>query len=489
MFIGYVNIRLATGSHILATGSLWGDTMNKPLAFALALTGLAVPVHAEELDVGSLKDPLPDTLTWHGVTLYGNIDVGYAYQSHGVPIGASCPQVLEYNIWNAKNASKTISTVAADALQRSNIGLTIAEDIGAGWQAVGKAATDFNPLSGELADGPASLLRNYGVPLANQTANGDSNRAGQAFNGEVFAGVSNGSYGTLTVGRQRSFQYEAFDVYDPQGLSYAFGIIGYSASFSGAGDTEAARWNDSVKYTYQYGPLHAGAMYSNGGPDTGIFGEAYGFDVGGTYRSFSVDAIYQKEGDVVSASAASATTLKAVISDNEFWSVQGKYAYEFGGGLKDSQPDAKLTFYGGYENISFANPDKNPANFIGQSTVGGYLISAVTLNPYQSDRVLQLAWTGAKVELPSGWSFTGVYYHVEQNGFLGTVNKPAAGTIQTAANTSGSYNDGSFVIDYRFNKHFDVYAGVNYSTLDGGLSSGYLNNNQTTVATGVVLRF
>ena len=463
--------------------------MIRTLALTLALTGLAAPVYAGDLDTGGLKDPPPDTLNWHGVTLYGNIDVGYAYQSHGVPSGGSFPQVLEYNIWNAKNANNTISSLAADALSRTNIGLKIAEDIGAGWQAVGKVATDFNPLSGELANGPASLLRNYGVPLPNQTANGDSNRAGQAFNGEVFAGVSNPSYGTVTVGRQRSFQYEAFDEYDPQGLSYAFGIIGYSASFSGAGDTEAARWNDSVKYTYQYGPVHAGAMYSGGGPDTGIFGQAYGFDLGAGYRGFTVDAIYQNESDVVSSSAASATTLKAVISDNESWSVQGKYTYEFGGGFKDAAAAAKLTFYGGYENISFANPDKNPANIVGQTTVGGYLISAVTLNPYQTDKVLQLAWTGAKLELPSGWSFTGAYYHIEQNSYLGTVNRPAAGTIQTAANTSGFYNDGSFVIDYRFNKHFDVYGGINYSALDGGLSAGYLNNSQTTVATGIRLQF
>ena len=147
--------------------------MSKALTLAFALAGLSAPVYAGDLDTSGPKDPLPDTLSWHGVTLYGTIDVGYAYQNHGVPAGGSFPQVLEYNIWNAKNASKTISTPAADALSRTNIGLTIAEDIGAGWQAVGKAATDFNPLSGELADGPASLLRNYGVPLANQTANGD----------------------------------------------------------------------------------------------------------------------------------------------------------------------------------------------------------------------------------------------------------------------------------------------------------------------------
>src|SRR5271165_6438169 len=214
-------------------------------------------------------------------------------------------------------------------------------------------------------------------------------------------------------------------------------------------------------------------MYSDGGAGTGIFGKAYGFDLGGAYRGFALDAVYQRETDVVSASAASLTTLKAVISDNQSWSVQAKYTYEFAGGFKDEGPCAKLTFYGGYENISFANPDPNPATFIGQATIGGYIISAVTQNPYQTDKVLQLAWTGAKVELPSGWSFIGAYYHVKQNAFLGTVSAPAAGTIQTKANSAGSYNDGSFVIGYRFTKHLDVYIGINYSALDGGLASGY----------------
>ena len=39
-----------------------------------------MPVRAADLDTGSLKDPLPDTLSWYGVTVYGTIDVGYAYQ-------------------------------------------------------------------------------------------------------------------------------------------------------------------------------------------------------------------------------------------------------------------------------------------------------------------------------------------------------------------------------------------------------------------------
>jgi predicted porin len=466
-----------------------GIIVSKSVVYAIALTGFAATAYAADLDTGSIKDPLPESLTWHGVTLYGTVDVGYAYQNHGVPLGGSYPQTLEYNLWSAKNANREISSLAGSALERSNIGLKVEEGIGGGWVAIGKVESAFNPLSGELSNGPASLLRNYGVPLANQSANGDSNRAGQIFNGEAYAGVSNAAYGTLKVGRQQSLQYDQLTAYDPQGGSYAFGLLGYSASFSGSGDTEGARWDNSVKYIYQYGPVHAAAQYSDGGEDTGIFGGAYGFNLGGSYGGFSIDAVYQKEKAVVSASAASATTLKAVISDNESWSVQGKYTFEFGGSFKDELPASKLTFYGGYENISFANSSRNPSSFIGSTVEGGFRISAVTLNPYNTDKVLQLAWTGVRYELPSGWSFSAGYYHVDQNAFSGTVSAPAAGTIQTKANTAGSYNDGSFLVDYQFNKHFDVYAGVNYSTLDGGLASGYLNNNQTTVASGVRLKF
>ena len=34
-----------------------------------------------------LPDPIPDNLTWRGVSVYGTIDLGYTYQTHGVPLG------------------------------------------------------------------------------------------------------------------------------------------------------------------------------------------------------------------------------------------------------------------------------------------------------------------------------------------------------------------------------------------------------------------
>ena len=194
---------------------------------------------------------------------------------------------------------------------------------------------------------------------------------------------------------------------------------------------------------------------------------------------------------VISASAATSTSLKATISDNQSWAVAARYTLGLGTSALNEATDDKLTFYVGYENISLANPSVNPSSYIGSTAEGGYPISAVVLNPYRTNKVLQLTWTGVKYDLGASWNFSAAYYHVDQGAYLtdpANAKIPSVG-IKTAPNTPGSYNDASFVADYQLTKHFDVYAGVNYSMLDGGLASGYLNDSQITVASGLRLRF
>jgi predicted porin len=458
------------------------------LSLALAFAGSGASGQAVALE---LKDPIPDNLTWYGVTVYGTIDIGYAYQNHGAKLDSTFPQKLEYNIWGARNASKPVWSLEASALERTGVGIKIEEPLGGRWIGLGMLDTSFSPLSGQLANGPASLLRNYGVPLAGQTANGDSNRAGQLFNGVAYGGISNSSYGTLTFGRQQTLNYDQLLEYGPRMRSYAFGTRGYSAGFSGSGDSEAARWDNSVRYLHRYGAVHAAGQYSGGGPGTGFFGNAYEFNAGGTYGGFSADAVYQRVDSVISASAASSTSLKATISDNQSWAGAVRCTMGLGESAIGGATDDKLTFYLGYEYIAFANPHADPSSFVGSTAQGGYLISAVTPNPYQTNKVLQLTWAGVRYDLGANWSFTAGYYHVDQGAYSTDPNNakiPSVG-IKTAPNTPGSHNDASFVADYQLTKHFDVYAGVNYSILDGGLASGYLNNNMTTVATGIRLKF
>jgi len=73
----------------------------------------------------------------------------------------------------------------------------------------------------------------------------------------------------------------------------------------------------------------------------------------------------------------------------------------------------------------------------------------------------------------------------------GYTAKPLNGGVgrQIAPNCSGELNQGSFLIDYTFDPHFDIYTGVTVSDIGGGLSSGFLQTNDVAVTSGLRLKF
>ena len=73
--------------------------MRKAIICALALGGCVASAQAADLGLDSMKDPLPDTLTYKGVTIYGTIDVGYGYQSNGLSNSGSLYTGQGYNIY------------------------------------------------------------------------------------------------------------------------------------------------------------------------------------------------------------------------------------------------------------------------------------------------------------------------------------------------------------------------------------------------------
>jgi predicted porin len=456
-----------------------GCAAKTTLACAFAAAGITASAQAADLEFPKLKDPLPDTLTWNGITLYGTVDVGYAYQTNGRPLGSVISGLEFIPFTTTRNyTGQSVSTIAHSGLEQSKIGLRIEEELGLGWTAIGRLDTGFDPLRGTLSDGCKSFIENAGKPYNQQNSNADSGRCGQALNGVAYGGVSNAAYGTLTFGRQASFELDAIGAYDPMELSYAFSLLGYSGTNAGVGSTQAARWDNSVKYVYQYGPVHAGAMFSNGGSGTGMFGTGYGFNVGGSYQGFSLDGVYVKEHGAVNIQTAvndalGSQTLAANISDNESWSIVGKYAYDFSSGLKGDGPGAKLTFYAGYSHLDQSNP-QTPV--LSGDAAGGYALTVTGTLPdndaFTADKILQFFWTGAKYELPSGWTFTAAYYHVSQNSYVADGIPCTAGPA-SRVDCAGSFNQGSFLVDYRFNKHFDVYAGATYARVDNGLASGF----------------
>ncbi len=469
--------------------------------------GLALVCTCAQADV---KDPLPDSLSLGGVTLYGTIDVGYAYQSKGVPLSSTLPGGLEYQSFTTtRNFSGSVSSAAESGLEQSKIGVRVSQPIAEDWTLVARVETGINPLSGHLVDACASIAENSGRPLGTQTANADSSRCGQFFNGPAFGGVGNKDFGTLTIGRQNSLELDALAQYDPQALSYAFSFLGYSGFNGGAGSTEAARWDNAFKYAYANGPVHVNLMYSAGAQDGGMFGKSFAGGIGGTFAGVSVDAVYENAKGVVNlrssfdnpANPLSANPLSTIppspsglatfLSDNTSWNVMGKYTFDLNGSGATAD---KLTVYAGYTHIEKANDTDAPG-----LAQGAYVINVdVNIN---NSAVYNMEWVGAKYALSSGWSFTGALYHITQNSWtigLGPTGTQGIGCSAAGLLCSGDFNEASVVADYAFNKHYDIYGGVNYSEVTDGLANGFAgttkngttgSENQTNVMFGFRVRF
>jgi predicted porin len=430
----------------------------------------------------------PADLTWYGITLYGIVDVGVSYQSHGSPLSGFYAQGLEYGI--SANSNHSYAGLAQNGLSQTRIGLNGAREFADGWSGIFTLETRFSPLSGEIANGPKSLTQNNGVPLASQTSNGDSSQAGQAFSSSAFAGVSSDTFGTLTLGRQYGLLYDNILKYDPNGGSYGFSLIGFSSVAAGAGNSEYNRLNSSMKYTNRFGPARIGAQYQPLSPETG--GVAREFDLGADYRRLSVDATYVDKHVAVALGTYSPTasqlatlvskglsledSLKATLSNTKSWSLMARY---------DAGP---FKAYAGYEHIAYANPDPGFSGLsVGSNTIGGYYIAAVTATAYTHQKILRAPWAGVKVPIASKLTLTAAFYQYDQNSYA--TGKTAGCSSPSASNCSGTENAYSLVLEYQFNAYADLYGGVLQSAVSGGLSSGFLNRSTTSTTAGVRLSF
>jgi predicted porin len=419
------------------------------------------------------------SLTMYGITLYGTVDLGVAYQTHGTPLNDYFYPGLEYLV--SKNSNKGVFSAAPSGLSQSKIGLRGDEELIDGLHGIFKVETGFNPTSGQLSDAPKSLTQNNGVALASQTSNADGSRAGQMFNSEAYAGFKQTRYGQLTYGRQNGLLTDNVNKYDPMGGSYAFSVIGYSGATAGSGDTQDTRLDNSLRYSNAIGPVRFAGQYQFGDKTGGGGGTAYEFGLGTGYRGLSVDATYVHKKDAIAASSLSASqvsalpalglsednSLAATVSDNTAYSTM--LMYDAG----------RPKFYAGYEYIRFANPT-DPL-LPGASDIGGYTLSAVNNTAYARNKHLQIIWTGAKYAFTPEFDLTGAWYHYTQNDYKisGTCSNTSAGQC------SGQLNALSLMADYKFTKRFDVYGGAMWSQAVGGLGSGYLHNNTIDPMVGV----
>jgi predicted porin len=429
------------------------------------------------------------SLTWHGITLYGIVDLGVQYDTHSAPFSDYFPPGS--NSLVQKNDYDSPVGLAPSNLSQSRIGLSGNEPLIGDWSGVFKFETFFNPQSGDLADGLKSVALNNGKPLTSQVSGVDTSIAGQLFSGAAYIGFASPTYGSFTFGRNVTLLADGISKYDPMGAAQAFSLIGFSGTTAGGGDTEDRRLDQSGKYYAQYGWLHLGAMYQFGS-STGSTNTGYQLQIGASAGDGSIDAYYFKKYDAIGISALSAdqvgelaglcaatppqcysvsNSLVGTISDNSTFAVMADYAF------------GPVKLYGGYEHIDFNNPNDPLAP--GSLTIGGYVLAFVNNTAYDNEKTLQVYWGGLKYTIVPDVDLMLAYYGYSQAAYATGKNTGCSTTVSSGC--SGKENALSAVIDYRLTKRFDIYAGTFWSGVQNGLANGYLNADN--IATTVGLRF
>jgi predicted porin len=445
-------------------------------------------------------------LTWYGITLYGVIDAGFTYQTHGAPLDPRSPPGSAYLVQRYSRSARW--DIAPNGLQNSFIGIKGNTPIGGNTSVVFALDAGFDPYSFKLSSGPGSAAHNAGVPQDQQTSWADSSRAGQFYNGNGYVGFSSATYGTLTVFRQNALTYDGVLEYDPMGGSYAFSPIGWQGITCGGGNTENCRHTTSLKYKLTVGQFRVAGLWQFGGyGQNNAANGAWQAGVGGDIPNLaggvlSFDAIYSYVKDSVSTALLGGSTdangnpippflpqvLTATISDNRAVMLLARYT------------NGPLKLYAGFEQIRYSAPSDPQTAFtniagdfvcLGCQAFNNTNISNTSFGAAGfADRIFDVYWTGVKYAVTKEVDVIAAYYHYTQHSHFGT---PAGGVQPCSgkehAQCAGTLNAISGVIDWKFAPKWDVYVGLMHSEFNGGLSNSFFVNNNLACTTGLRFRY
>jgi predicted porin len=435
------------------------------LVAALGAVGLA---HAQSAPAPDAND----SLNWHGITLYGTVDVGFQYESHGAAF-SDFYTPASTNIVQ-KNSHESVFGVTGSNFSQSKVGLRGLEPIAGDWSGVFALETWFNPQAGELSNSLKSLILNNGLSPGQQTTNNDGASAGQVFQ-IAYVGVTSSTFGTLTFGRQQMLVADGINALDPNLAAPAFSLLGASGAYAGAGSTEDKRMDTTLKYRVSFADtVHVGALYKLNDSNGGSAGTAVQANIGGQYAGLVIEAYYSKIYDAVSLTSLSAaqvtdlaklgfsssTSLSATISDNTAYAVMASYRFT----------PVPVKLYAGYEHIQYANPATDVV--AGTIGLGGYTLAFVNNAAYADDKKLNVYWAGVRYSVLPKLDLTAAYYGYRQNAY-------GTGSLAGCSTDAHSVCSGTFVAysldaDYRITKRLDAYAGFMYSSVSDGLANGYL---------------
>src|SRR5205814_8792971 len=122
-------------------GGAWGLSVS--LAAAAALAQAQAPSASTPAPA---PKPADSSFTWNGITLYGIVDIGVQYQTHGVPASDYFPAGTEAII--LANSDGSITAGTPSNLSQSRIGRSGAGPLVGDWPGRLRFETYLNPQSG-----------------------------------------------------------------------------------------------------------------------------------------------------------------------------------------------------------------------------------------------------------------------------------------------------------------------------------------------------
>ena len=405
------------------------------------------------------------------LTLYGTLDAGVAHVDHSMGFDPYTYQEVGSTV-NA-HATKGATGMYNSGISGSRWGLKGGTRIADGYQAMFLLESAIDLPDGAIANGA------QGLALTKST--GSNNSADSALNGQLFSrgayfGVMSDKYGTLTIGRHQSLMLDILVPYDTMQGANVFCAIVNSGSYGGGGATGNTRIDNSIRYKGHYGSFNFSLLHGFGGV-SGISSAKSADQANVGYESgpFGVQLAYEGYKDALSlTNGATIGTIAATALDTKAYMLAAKYQM------------GALAIKGGTEREELTNPS-NPSYDATLTSANGQVLSSVNVTAYTKNgkamqKNLNVYWLGLAYDMTAHLNAAVSYYLVNQNNFANGLAAPGNAS-------SGKSKFYSTLLDYRFNKAFDLYLASMTNVVSGGLASGFVFDTNTVYGLGARYSF
>jgi predicted porin len=98
-------------------------------------------------------------------------------------------------------------------------------------------------------------------------------------------------------------------------------------------------------------------------------------------------------------------------------------------------------------------------------------------------------WTGVRYSVTSRVDVVAAYYHYIQDSYFGTARGTMPCSGAEHAQCAGTYDAVSGLIDWKFAPKWDLYVGLMYNKVNGGLANGFIQRNNIDPSVGVRFRY